>query len=142
MATELAPFSGADGSAIYIALDGIVFDVTSHPSGRDFYGPGCGYNIFAGKDATIGLSTMQLDPAKWDVPLASLTPAQRETLAQWVGKFMAKYEVRGCLRGTGAHGTLPLLREKLAAVEAAAAAADASAAAAAAAAGGAAGKAQ
>ncbi len=114
-----------------------MFDVTSHPSGRDFYGAGCSYNVFAGRDATIGLSTMQLDPAKWDAPLASLTSAQRETLAQWVEKYLAKYEVRGCLAGTGAHGTLPALRAKLAAVEAAAAAAEAAAAAAAAAGGGA-----
>ncbi len=109
-----------------------MFDVTSHPSGRDFYGPGCGYHVFAGKDATIGLSTMELDPTKWGAPQSSLTPKQLETLAQWVSKYLAKYEVRGCLSGSGAHGSLPALRAKLAAVEQAAAAAEAAAAAAAA----------
>ena len=122
---ELAAFHGNDGGPIYIALDGIVFDVTSHPSGRDFYGSGCAYNIFAGKCGSVGLATMQLDPAKWNVPLASLTPAQQETLESWVAKYLAKYEVRGCLKDKGAFGSLPALQQRLAAAEATAAAAPA-----------------
>lgn len=43
---ELAKYKGEDGSDIYIALMGRVFDVTR---GRDFYGPGGGYAFFSGK---------------------------------------------------------------------------------------------
>jgi hypothetical protein len=46
---EIAPFNGEDGKQIYIAVDGVVFNISSHPTGQDFYGPGCGYNCFAGR---------------------------------------------------------------------------------------------
>ncbi len=47
---ELSGFNGSDPSKpIYLAIKGTVFDVSS---GRQFYAPGCGYSIFAGKDAS------------------------------------------------------------------------------------------
>jgi len=50
---QLAAFDGKDASKpIYVAIKGKVFDVTAK---REMYGPGAGYNIFAGKDASKGL---------------------------------------------------------------------------------------
>ncbi len=46
---ELVEYNGAGGKPIYIACDGIVFNMSSHESGPAFYGPGCGYNVFAGQ---------------------------------------------------------------------------------------------
>jgi predicted heme/steroid binding protein len=47
---DLAPFTGEDGRPIYVAADGFVFLIDG--SGIQFYGPGCGYSIFAGRYVT------------------------------------------------------------------------------------------
>ena len=48
--SELAAFNGSDSSKpIYVAIKGIVYDVTKKP---EMYGAGSGYNCFAGKDAS------------------------------------------------------------------------------------------
>jgi len=50
---DLSAFDGQDPSKpIYVAIKGKVFDVSAK---REMYGPGAGYNIFAGKDASKGL---------------------------------------------------------------------------------------
>lgn len=46
---DLAPFKGEGGGSIYLAADGLVFDVSSNEMGRSFYGPGGGYSGFAGR---------------------------------------------------------------------------------------------
>lgn len=52
---ELSGHDGQDASKpIYVAIKGKVFDVSAK---REMYGPGAGYNIFAGKDASKGLGT-------------------------------------------------------------------------------------
>ena len=60
------------------------------PAGNDFYGPGAGYNVFAGRDASIGLATMELDPAKWAPAgprlVASLSLSEVDTLNSWVSR--------------------------------------------------------
>eukprot|EP01068_Selenidium_serpulae_P001773 Selendium_serpulae@DN1911_c0_g1_i1.p1 len=100
---ELKTFDGADGeSAVYVALRGVVFDVTSHPTGRSFYGAGGAYHIFAGGDATLALARMSLDPShvnskQWKD--GGLSIIEKETLSSWLSKFEAKYEVVGRLEG-------------------------------------------
>jgi predicted heme/steroid binding protein len=82
--TELSRFRGEDGAPIYIGVRGVVFDMTSM-TGRLFYGPSGAYHCFAGRDATIGLATMELDPKRWsERTLASLKAAELDTLNQWV----------------------------------------------------------
>lgn len=83
------------GKALLLAADGFVFNVEK---GRDFYGPGGGYSSFAGKDATIGLATMETDPTKWTKrTVEELSAAEADTLANWVGRFRQKYDVVGFL---------------------------------------------
>ena len=66
--------------------------------GRDFYGPGGGYSTFAGRDATIGLATMETDPSKWSkARVEELSAAEVEVLANWVNRFRQKYDVVGFL---------------------------------------------
>lgn len=54
--SDLSQYDGSDPSKpIYVAIKGKVFDVTPK---REMYGPGAGYNIFAGKDASKGLGKL------------------------------------------------------------------------------------
>lgn len=48
--SELAKHDGSDPSLpIYVAIKGDIFDVTAN---KDAYGPGAGYSVFTGKDAS------------------------------------------------------------------------------------------
>ena len=52
---ELALFNGTDTQKpIFLAINGTIFDVSE---GRHTYGPGGGYNVFAGRDATRAFVT-------------------------------------------------------------------------------------
>ena len=52
---QLALFNGSDPKKpIYLAINGTIFDVSE---GRHSYGPGGGYNVFAGRDATRAFVT-------------------------------------------------------------------------------------
>lgn len=52
-ASLLAQHDGSDPSKpIWLAIKGTVFDVSAK---RAMYGPGAGYNVFAGKDGSVGL---------------------------------------------------------------------------------------
>lgn len=46
---ELRKNNGKDGAAMYIAVKGDVFDVGSHPSGREMYGQESPYRVFVGR---------------------------------------------------------------------------------------------
>lgn len=52
-ASLLAQHDGTDpAKPIWLAIKGTVFDVSAK---RGMYGPGAGYNVFAGKDGSVGL---------------------------------------------------------------------------------------
>ena len=100
---ELKAFSGESGSKIYVAADGYVFDMSSHETGASFYGPGGAYHAFAGRDASIGLATMETDPSKWKkATVENLSAAERDILHDWVTRFGAKYQIVGYLN-EGSH---------------------------------------
>mmetsp|Transcript_30177 Transcript_30177/g.79262 ORF Transcript_30177/g.79262 Transcript_30177/m.79262 type:complete len:186 (+) Transcript_30177:48-605(+) len=99
---DMARFNGVNAieehngrKTILLACGGVVFDVTS---GRDFYGPGGPYAVFAGRDASRGLATMSLAPPAegWD-DLSDLQQEEQETFAEWCQMFADKYPVRGKL---------------------------------------------
>jgi hypothetical protein len=108
-AAELAPETGAGGSRILVAVNGIVFDMSG--GGEAFYGPGGPYACFAGHDASVGLATMELDPAKWAARAVSdFSASETDTMMQWVRRFREKYAVAGALTEGSRPTTLAQLR--------------------------------
>ncbi|GJQ11432.1 hypothetical protein GpartN1_g3223.t1 [Galdieria partita] len=98
---ELRSYNGENGKPIYIAVQGpfdetpSVFDVSR---GRDFYGPGGPYHVFAGKNASRGLAKTSTDPDDVEGPLEDLSESQKDALSQWYLRFMEKYENIGHLK--------------------------------------------
>lgn len=101
----LLPFDGKDGGAIYFAVRGRVFDVST---GRNFYGPDGPYENFAGRDASRGLASGSFDEdvltKDLDGPLDSLEnlgPDEMAALRDWEDSFLSKYLVVGKLVPVG-----------------------------------------
>lgn len=83
---------------VYLSVDGFVFDVTK---GRDFYGPGGPYEIFAGRECGAALATMSFDETLLDDLTAceNLGPGDKAELENWLEKFQHYrcYPVKGRL---------------------------------------------
>lgn len=89
---------GFKSSQILLSVNGEVYDVTSHPTGRDFYGEGRAYNVFAACDATMALARVQINKElcnRWDWDILDST--EQKTLADWIVKFRSKYVFVGKL---------------------------------------------
>ncbi|XP_037351770.1 neudesin [Talpa occidentalis] len=91
---ELARYGGAEeDQPIYMAVKGVVFDVTS---GKEFYGRGAPYNALTGKDSTRGVAKMSLDPADLTHDMTGLTAAELATLEDvFTRVYKAKYPIVG-----------------------------------------------
>ena len=91
---ELGEYDGVKTETIYIAAAGIVFEMTSEPG---FYGPGAGYGLFAGHDATVNLARTSLKPETIDALAADvgLQQEQIECLEAWVTRYRRKYPIVG-----------------------------------------------
>ena len=108
---DLAPCTGAGGQRVLLAVNGVVFDMSSHESGPAFYGPGGPYHCFAGRDASVGLATMETDPAKWvKSTVRELSASESDTMLDWFRRFKAKYTIVGALTDGSAPSTVDELR--------------------------------
>ena len=82
---QLREFDGKDeDTPFYVCVKGDVFDVSE---ARSFYGPGGGYALFAGRDASKCLATMSLEEVDLDQPIDGLNHGEREHLDEWHFKF-------------------------------------------------------
>ncbi|TMW57835.1 hypothetical protein Poli38472_014438 [Pythium oligandrum] len=82
---ELKEFNGENGKPIYIAVLDEVYDVSNK---RDFYGPGAGYHLFAGREASRALAKMSFEKEDLEnEDLSDLSFMDNETLQDWVMKF-------------------------------------------------------
>lgn len=96
-AAELAGhIGGSDGGdaekRILISVFGDIFDVTS---GRDFYGAGKGYSVFAGKEVTRCLGKMIIGDAEANCGWANLTLEHVNIAKDWHAKYVTKYPIVG-----------------------------------------------
>ncbi|XP_012681698.1 neudesin isoform X2 [Clupea harengus] len=91
---ELEIYDGSqDGQPVYMAIKGVVFDVTK---GKEFYGKGAPYNALVGKDSTRAVAKMSLDPEDLTHDTAGLTKEQLESLDRiFTGTYKAKYPIVG-----------------------------------------------
>ncbi|XP_068701874.1 membrane-associated progesterone receptor component 2-like [Montipora foliosa] len=94
---ELLEYDGVKQKRVLLAVNFKVFDVTR---GKDFYGPGGPYSVFAGHDASRGLATFSVGPdavkAECD-DLSDLNSMQMDSLREWETQFMEKYDMVGRL---------------------------------------------
>ncbi|RLN97182.1 hypothetical protein BBJ28_00007130, partial [Nothophytophthora sp. Chile5] len=82
---ELLPFNGEKDQPIYIGVLDEVYDVSRK---RDFYGPGEGYHLFAGREASRALAKMSFEKEDLDsADLSDLSYMDKEALQDWVMKF-------------------------------------------------------
>ncbi|XP_028844323.1 neudesin [Denticeps clupeoides] len=91
---ELATYDGGqEGQPIYMAIKGVVFDVTS---GKEFYAKGAPYNALVGRDSTRAVAKMSLDPADLTHDTTGLAEEQLESLESvFTGTYKAKYPIVG-----------------------------------------------
>ncbi|XP_017585087.1 PREDICTED: neudesin [Corvus brachyrhynchos] len=87
------PLPSREGQPIYLAVKGVVFDVTS---GKEFYGKGAPYNALVGKDSTRGVAKMSLDPADLTHDTTGLTEEELKSLDDIFNNvYKAKYPIVG-----------------------------------------------
>ncbi|KAJ7298933.1 hypothetical protein O6H91_02G148500 [Diphasiastrum complanatum] len=92
-AAELSQYNGSDPDLpILVAIKGKIYDVSS---GKNFYGPGGAYTVFAGHDASRALGKMSTKAEDVSSSLDGLTEKELEVLDDWQSKFAAKYPVVG-----------------------------------------------
>ncbi|XP_045154130.1 neudesin [Echinops telfairi] len=85
-------YQRTEDQPIYMAVKGVVFDVTS---GKEFYGRGAPYNALTGKDSTRGVAKMSLDPADLTHDTAGLTAKELESLDDMFTVYKTKYPIIG-----------------------------------------------
>ena len=85
---ELRKHDGVINKTVYVALKGVIFDVSS----SDFYGVGGGYHQFAGYDASINLAKMSHDDQYLNkYGEITLDKEESNVLNDWVLRFETKY---------------------------------------------------
>ncbi|CAL5185622.1 unnamed protein product [Lathyrus oleraceus] len=93
--TELRLYNGSDKSKpILISVKGQIYDVSE---GRNFYGPGGSYTMFAGKECSRALALLSFKPQDINGNLEGLDESELTILEDWEYKFIEKYPKVGRL---------------------------------------------
>jgi membrane-associated progesterone receptor component len=102
---ELAGYDGSDPTKpLLIGIRGHVYDVTR---GRDFYGPGGPYGMFAGKDCTRALAKESFDEELFTGDIEGLESDELDKLEEWIEMFEGKYRRIGRLLEPYVRATAP-----------------------------------
>jgi len=92
---ELSTYDGSDPSRpLLIGIKGHVYDVGR---GREFYGPGGPYGVFAGKDCTRALAKVAFEPELFTGSVDGLDRDELDKLEEWIEMFEGKYRRVGRL---------------------------------------------
>jgi len=101
--SELAKFDGSiEGTPIYIAINGTVFDVSKR---REIYGPDGSYSYLSGKDCARAYATNCLNQQTWDI--RDLEPEEERRLKGWYDFFQDKYFNVGVVHHEPLNGPIP-----------------------------------
>lgn len=92
---ELSQATGVDGGKCYVAIKGIVYDVT----GNKVYQPGGSYHVFAGKDASQALAKSSKEVAHISPEWKHLDAKEQGVLNDWVTFFSKRYSIVGKVEG-------------------------------------------
>ncbi|KAK4463980.1 cytochrome b5-like heme/steroid binding domain-containing protein [Cladorrhinum samala] len=92
---ELAKANGKDSDKTYVAIKGLVYDVT----GNKAYQPGGSYHVFAGHDASQALAKSSVKPEDVKPEWKHLDEKEQGTLNDWVTFFSKRYNVVGKVEG-------------------------------------------
>ncbi|CAL1539005.1 unnamed protein product [Lymnaea stagnalis] len=93
---ELATFKGENNGKVYLGIVGHVFDVTK---GRKHYGPGGGYEFFAGVDASKAYVTGNFDKEGLTDDISDLKPSEILALQNWKSFYEKDYKLVGKVEG-------------------------------------------
>lgn len=92
---ELRLYNGSDeNKPILISVKGHVYDVSQ---GKNFYGPGGSYAMFAGKECSRALALLSFKPQDINGNLEGLDESELAILEDWEYKFIDKYPKVGQL---------------------------------------------
>lgn len=102
---DLAAYDGSSPDRpILLAVCGVVYDVTE---GRQFYGPGGPYRIFAGRECGRALARNSLEAEDVGVATGDLNAWDRDRLRDWIDRLAAKYPAVGTIRAMPISSTAP-----------------------------------
>lgn len=93
---ELAQYTGKDGSRIYLAILGEVFDVTK---GSKHYGEGGGYHFFTGRDATRAFVSGDFKEKGLIEDTSGLSHTDLLGIEEWNKFYKEQYTFVGKLNG-------------------------------------------
>ncbi|XP_020205709.1 membrane steroid-binding protein 2 [Cajanus cajan] len=92
---ELRSYDGSDpNKPLLMAIKGQIYDVST---GRNFYGPGGPYAMFAGKECSRALALLSFKPEDINGNLEGLEESELTILEDWEFKFIEKYPKVGQL---------------------------------------------
>uniref|UniRef100_A0A060SZD1 ARAD1A19668p n=1 Tax=Blastobotrys adeninivorans TaxID=409370 RepID=A0A060SZD1_BLAAD len=89
---QLAQYDGVQKPEIYLAVKGVVFDVTKN---RASYGPEGGYRVFVAKDASRALAKSSLKPEDAVSDTQGLTEKEQKVLDDWYSFYSQRYNIMG-----------------------------------------------
>ncbi|EHA55728.1 hypothetical protein MGG_12396 [Pyricularia oryzae 70-15] len=92
---ELEKATGENGGKCYVAIKGLVYDVT----GNKAYQPGGSYHVFAGHDASRALGKTSTKAENVSPDWKTLDEKEQGVLNDWITFFSKRYNVVGVLEG-------------------------------------------